>query len=154
MDARHAELMTTFPMFEGYTVHGIGSVVERGRVRELATGEVLFREGDAATFVVLILTGRVHLFVERNERELALSDAGPSRILGELAVLAGVERVTSARAAEPSAIVEWDSSAFRRLIGSDVHLSQRLFRETFRSLVEEKQSLIASLAAVRAASGD
>ena len=154
MDERHAELMTTFPMFEGYTVHGIGSIVERGRVRELAAGEFLFREGDAATFVVLILTGSVDLFVERNERELALSEAGPSRILGELAVLAGVERVTSARAAEPSVVVEWDASAFRRLIGSDVHLSQRLFRETFRSLVEEKQSLIASLAAVRAASGD
>ncbi len=151
MDARHAELMTTFTMFEGYTAHGITSLVGRGTVRELPAGEILFREGDPATCVVLVLTGKVDLFVERGAREFSLSEAGPSRLLGELAVLAGVERVTSARTGEPTVVVEWDANAFRRLIGSDVHLSQRIFRETFRSLVEEKQSLIAALSAVKEA---
>jgi CRP-like cAMP-binding protein len=64
-------------------------------------------------------------------------------------VLSGADRVTSARAAGPVLVLEWDASQFRRLITSDGHLSQRIFRETFRSLLEEKQSLIASLAAIR-----
>jgi CRP/FNR family cyclic AMP-dependent transcriptional regulator len=149
MEDRYAELMTTFEMFEGYTAHGVNTVVQRGRVRELAAGDVLFREGEPATHVVLVLGGTVELFVERNGRELHLSEAGPSRLLGEIAVLASADRVTSARAAGAVLILEWDAQQFRRLITSDGHLSQRIFRETFRSLLEEKQSLIASLAAIR-----
>jgi len=151
MEPQYAEIMTRFDMFEGYTVHGISSVVQRGRVRQLQPGDVLFREGEPASYVALVLSGVIALFVERSGRELPLSEAGPSRLLGEIAVLAGADRVTSARAAEPTVVLEWDANAFRRLIGSDVHLSQRIFRETFRSLLEEKQSLIASLAAVREA---
>lgn len=149
MDMRYAELLTTFPMLQGYTVHGISVLFERGRVRELAAGDMLFREGETATFVALVVTGKMDLFVERDQRELSLHQAGPSRILGELAVLAGVDRLMSARALEPTAVIEWDANAFRRLIGTDAQLSERIFRETYRSLVEEKQSLIAALSAVR-----
>ena len=149
MDLRYAELLTTFPMLDGYTVHGIGVLFERGRVRELPAGEMLFREGEPATFVVLVLTGKVDLFVDRDGRELSLHEAGPSRLLGELAVLAGVDRLMSARAIEPTALIEWDAQAFRRLIGTDAQLSERIFRETYRSLLEEKQSLIGALSAVR-----
>jgi CRP-like cAMP-binding protein len=149
MDSRYAELLTTFPMLDGYTVHGLSVLFERGRVRELSTDDILFREGEVATFVVLVLTGKVDLFVERDGRELSLHEAGPSRLLGELAVLAGVERLMSARAAGPTVVIEWNANAFRRLLSSDAQLSERIFRETYRSLVEEKQSLIGALSAVR-----
>ena len=149
MDSRYAEILTTFPMLEGYTVHGIELLFQRGRVRELGPGDMLFREGDPADCVVLVLTGGVDLFVDRGGRELRLHIAGPSRLLGELAVLAGVNRLTSARAAEPTAVIEWDADAFRRLISSDAQLSERIFRETYRSLVEDQQSLIRALSAVR-----
>jgi CRP-like cAMP-binding protein len=149
MDTQHAQLMTTFPMFDGYTMHGIQAVVEPCRIRELAAGDVVFREGDPSDFVVLVLSGKVDLSAQVGGRDTPLRWAGPSRLLGELAVLAGVDRVMSARAAEPTVVLQWDANAFRRLVGSDPNLSQRIFRETFRSLVEEKESLIGSLAAAR-----
>ena len=149
MDSRYTELLTTFPMLAGYTAHGVSTLFGSGGVKEVATGEVLFREGEPATFVVLILTGRVELFVERNGGEVPLHEAGPSRLLGELAVLAGVDRLMSARAIEPTAIIEWDARTFRRLISSDAQLSERIFRETYRSLLQENQSLIAALSELR-----
>lgn len=154
MELRYAELLTTFPMLAGYTVHGIDVLFERGRVRELAIGEMLFEEGQPASSVVLVLTGSVQLFVEREGREVRLREAGPRRLLGELAALAGVERLMSARAAEPTAILEWDANAFRRLISSDAQLSERIFRETYRSLVEEKESLLTAHAAAMRAGAD
>jgi CRP-like cAMP-binding protein len=152
MDLRYAELLTTFPMLSGYTVHGVSVLFERGRVREVESGAMLFLEGEPAKSVLLVMSGTVQLFVERDGREVLLREAGPSRLLGELAVLAGVDRLTSARASEPTAVIEWDAGAFHRLIGNDAELSQRIFRETYRSLVEEKQSLVSALSAVQAAS--
>ena len=149
MDLRYAELLTSFPMLNGYTVHGISVLFERGRVKEVEPGAMMFREGEPARSVLLVMAGNVQLFVERDGRELLLREAGPSRLLGELAVLAGVDRLTSARTSEPTVVIEWDSGAFHRLIASDAELSQRIFRETYRSLVEEKQSLVTALAAVQ-----
>lgn len=149
MSDQYAELMTTFAMFKGYTPHGASVLMERGKVRELAAGELLFKEGDPAKSVLLVLTGRAEVFVDRNGRNLKLNDVEPSRMLGELAVLGGINRPASARATEATAVVEWSENDFRRLIASDVNLSQRIFRQLIRTLAEEEEALVASLAAVK-----
>ena len=149
MAARYAEAILSFQMFQGYTPYGLEMVLERGHIRELAPGEMLYRQGESATFVALVVEGVLELFMERDHEEVALGEAGASRLLGELAVLAGVERIMSARAKVPTVVALWNSDAFQRLIGSDAQLSQRIFRETFRSIVEEHESLVSAVAAQR-----
>ena len=153
MAESYAELMTTFPLLKGYTRHGADVLIARGRVKELAAGDLLFKEGDPAKAVTLILTGQAEIFVDRGGRSLMLDAVGPGRILGELAVLGGTNRPASARATESTAVLEWSDSEFRRLIASDVDLSQRIFRELIRTLAEEEEALVASLAAVKDAGG-
>jgi CRP-like cAMP-binding protein len=150
MNVSHAERLASFPMFEGYTAYGLEVLLEGGATRELAPGELLYAQGEPATFVALVVSGRLSLFLVSSSGEQPLADAGPSRLLGELAALAGVDRVMSARAAEPTTVVQWSADAFRRLLNNDVEMSQRIFRETFRSIVEERRSLVAALAAARA----
>lgn len=149
MNDAYAELMTTFALFKGYTPHGAGVLISRGGIRELGPQELIFKEGQPAQSVVLILAGHAELFVERKAREIRLGDAGPGRLLGELAVLGGTKRPASARATQPTAILEWQEPAFRRLIATDIDLSQRIFRELIRTLGEEEEALVASLAAVK-----
>ena len=149
MDAQHAELMTTFPMFQDYTARGTQSLIERGQIREFAPGDLLFKEGEPAKSVLLILTGKAEVFVETEGNEVGLTNAGPSRMLGELAVLGGIRRPASARAAVPTAAIEWDGKAFRRLISSDIDFSQRIFRELIRELAEDDRALAASLNVLR-----
>lgn len=149
MHQRYAEIMMSFPMFEGYTIHGVHELIDRGRLRELDAGGVLFREGDPSKTAVLVLTGQIELFLERHGRRLALTGAAPSRMFGELALLSGTPRTCSARAAIPSAVVEWEADPFRRLMVTDVVLSERIFREVMTTLVEEEQALLNALAVLK-----
>ena len=65
------------------------TAVKRRGVRELLPGAMLIKEGDEPTFVLLVLIGKLEVFVERHGRRLVLSEAGPGTILGELAVRGG-----------------------------------------------------------------
>jgi CRP/FNR family transcriptional regulator, cyclic AMP receptor protein len=145
MNEQYAKAITEFPLFQGYTLHGSQMLLDSGEVKEYSPGEVVLKEGDSPTFVLLILTGKMQVYVERQGRDLVLTDAGPGTISGELAVLCGMPRAASVRASEKSAVLQWNAKEFRNLVLSDVFLSERIFRESLRTLIEKEQSLINSL---------
>ena len=145
MNEQYGVLITGFPLFRGFTLDGARMLLECGEVKEYSPGEVLLKEGDNPTFVLLVLTGKMQAFVERQQRDLVLTDAGPGTILGELAVLCGIPRSASVRASENSAALQWSAAAFRNLLLRDAFLSERIFRESLRTLIEKERSLIDSL---------
>ena len=145
MNEQYTKMITGFPLFQGYTLHGAQMLLECGEVKDYSPGEVVLKEGDSPTFVLLVLTGKMQVFVERQGRDLVLTDAGPGTILGELAVLCGILRSASVRASERSAVLQWNAKDFRNLLLTDVFLSERIFRESLRTLIEKEQSLINSL---------
>jgi len=145
MHEEYASLITGLPLFKGYTVQGAQRLIGKGAVEEHSPDEVLFKEGDAATDVLLVLKGKLQVFVERQGRPLVLTDCGPGTILGELAVLCGIQRSASVRVLEPSTVLQWDAAAFRSLLLADAFLSERIFRQALRTLIDKEQSLIASL---------
>jgi CRP-like cAMP-binding protein len=152
VNEQYAALITGFPLFKGFTLDGARMLLNSGEVKEFSLGEVLIKEGDEPTFVLLVLTGRLQVFVQRQGRDLVLTDAGAGTILGELAVLCGIPRSASVRASEKSAALQWSAAAFRRLLLRDVFLSERIFRESLRTLIEKERSLIDSL--IRSQSGN
>jgi len=145
MNEQYAALITGFPLFQGFTVDGAQMLLDSGEVKEYSPGEMLIKEGDGPTFVLLVLAGKLHVFVERQGRDLVLTDVGPGTILGELAVLCGIPRSASVRASENSAALQWSAAAFRNLLLRDAFLSERIFRESLRTLIEKERSLIDSL---------
>ena len=145
MNEQYAVLITGFPLFQGFTLKGAQMLLKYGEVKEYFPGEVLIKEGDAPTFVLLILTGKMQVFVERQRRDLVLNDVGPGTILGELAVLCGIPRSASVRASEKSAALQWSAAAFRNLLLQNSFLSEKIFRESLRTFIEKERSLIDSL---------
>src|SRR5215475_12424154 len=107
MNQSYAELIPTFKLFQGLTPHGAQMIMEPGEVIEHAPGVVLFKEGDPPTFALLVLSGKLQVFVERDGRDLQLTEAVPGTILGELAVLCGIRRSASVRALEKSVVLQW-----------------------------------------------
>ena len=145
MNDQYAEMITKFPLFEGHTVQGAQFLMERGEVKEHEPGAVLCREGDAAAFVLLVLSGKVQVFVEREGRTVVLTETGPGTILGELAVLCGIPRSASLRASERLVALHWADEGFRRMLLSNTSLSQRILRQSLRTLIEKEQALLNSL---------
>jgi CRP-like cAMP-binding protein len=152
MNEQYAELITTFPLFKGFTANGAKRLLAAGQVKRQSTADVLLKEGDKADFVLLVLTGALEVFVERESQPLVLTEAGPGTILGELAVLCGIPRSASVKAKEESAVLEWSDEAFRTLLLRDPSLSQRIFREALRTLIDKERSLIDSLVKAQGAS--
>ena len=145
MNEQYAELMKSFPLFDDFTVHGTQRLLNSGTVKEHPAGAVLLKEGDNSDFVLLVLTGKLEVYVEREGQALVLTDAEPGTILGELAMLCGIPRSASVRAKENSVVVEWSDEAFRTLLLRDQTLSQQIFGRALLTLVEKEKSLIDSL---------
>jgi len=90
--------------FEGFSITGRERVIEHLIYQELAAGDYLFREGDAAEGVCLLLGGEIEVIKNAEGREefLAVFEAGD--FLGEVAVLDGQGRSTDARARSPASV--------------------------------------------------
>jgi len=151
MNENYAELITTFPLFKGFTANGTKRLIDAGEVKQHAAGQVLLKEGDSSDFVLLVLSGQLEVFVEREGKHLVLTDANPGAIIGELAMLCGTPRSASVQAKENSAVLEWPDEAFRTLLVRDPSLSQRIFGQALRTLVDKEKSLIESLVKEQAA---
>jgi CRP-like cAMP-binding protein len=145
MNENYAELITGFPLFKGFTVNGANRLLKSGEVRHYKTGEVLINEGDKADFAVLLLTGKLEVFVRRGDNDVVLTQSHPGTVLGEVAVLCGIPRSASIRADSDVAVLRWDDEAFRTLLLRDASLSQRIFGTILRTLVEKERALIDSV---------
>ena len=145
MNENYANLIVSFPLFRGFTPHGAQMMMEGGEIKEHAPGEQLFLEGEPATFVLLVLTGKLQVFVIRDGLDLVLREPGPGTVLGELAVLCGIPRSASVRAREKSVILRWSDQSFRRLLIRNALLSERILGETLRALIDKERTLIDSL---------
>src|SRR5260370_30998250 len=100
MSEPYAERLISFPLFHGFTIHGAERLLGDGAIKQHAAGETLFKEGDEAAFVLLVLSGKLEVFVEREGRSLVLTDTEPGTILCELAVRCGIPRSASATATD------------------------------------------------------
>ncbi len=145
MSEEYAELITSFPLFKGFTANGAKRLLDSGEIKQHEAGAVLLKEGDKADFVLLVLTGVLEVFVDREGQHLTLTEAEPGDILGELAVLCGIPRSASVKAKKNTAVLEWKEDAFRTMLLRDPSLSQRVFSEALRTLVEKERSLIDSV---------
>lgn len=146
MNDQFAVAMTTFPLLQGFTPQGAQRLLERGEIRACSAGELLFKEGDPPACAVLVLSGKIQVFVEREGGDMILTDVGQGTILGELAVLCGIPRAASVRARESATVLQWSAETFRNLLLRYPLLSERIFKESLRTLVEKERVLIDSIA--------
>ena len=145
MNNQYAPMMTKFPLLLGFTEAGARMLLDAGEIKEYGPGEVLFNEGDPATSALLLLSGRLEVFVERQGRDVVIREEKPGTIVGELAVLCSSTRSAAVRAAEKSAVLQWSASAFRVLLLRHELLSERVLANALSVLVERERSLVATL---------
>ena len=91
--------------------------------REVARGVALFNAGDDADAGFVVQRGAFR--IEDGGGAVAIS-AGPGALIGELALVAAMQRPSTAIALEPSSVIRIARSLFQRVLESDPAAARRL----------------------------
>ena len=81
-----------------------------------SAGQTLYREGDRADCGYVIASGTVALSRIVDGQPVTLQTCGPASVLGQLALITGTERATSAVAQTNAAVLRINRSLFRRML--------------------------------------
>jgi CRP-like cAMP-binding protein len=142
----YVDLIIKMPLFAGLTVYGAQRLIDLGGIADYPAGTTLCHEGEEALVVILILTGKLRAYIEREGNELVVGDYGPGKIMGDIAALCGEVRAVSVKTLEPSTVLSWTNAAFRKLLLGDLSLSHRVFGSSLRMMLDHEKTLLQALA--------
>ncbi len=112
-----------FPQLSDAELATLGQLGVR---RAVAAGEYLYRESDPGYDFYVVLSGAVEIVVNSEGKERVIARHGAGRFLGELNLLTGQRVFVSARVAEAGEVSAVPRDALRRLIATDVSLSDKI----------------------------
>jgi len=102
----HEDLLARTDFFADAPADVVRDIASHGAELHLVRNDVLFREGDVADSLYLVVSGRVAIAIENpidhRETVVALMDAGD--LFGEMSMLDEGSRSAQARALEPSVV--------------------------------------------------
>ena len=121
-----ARLATTFG-------RAFAELAPLGTEAQVSPDAVLWREGDPAPDVVLLLEGEVEVTPDGPEgEEVVLRTVGPGAILGEIASMDGSSRGATARASTPCRVLRIPTADFRTLLLRRPDVMEELFWQQVR----------------------
>lgn len=106
-------------LFSSLPEPALNEIVAALQPRDLAAGEILFRQGEPGDELVIVQSGQVGIFVplpENPDQGQPIRLFQPGELLGEMAVIDQKPRSASARAEAPSRILTLSGKAFRGAI--------------------------------------
>ncbi|MBX9765714.1 MAG: cyclic nucleotide-binding domain-containing protein, partial [Bdellovibrionales bacterium] len=74
-------------------------------VRQLARGELLFREGDPSDACYVVKTGKIAIVKAKGSSEIELANIGPGQMFGEMAFFDAKPRSAGAKATVDATVV-------------------------------------------------
>ena len=136
------ETLLSFSLFEGFTSHGVSRLVVAGEVVKADPGHLFCSEGDEAGDVVLVLSGQLEVFVNRDGKDISIAGVEAGAILGEIALLSELPRSASVRSKTEVMLLTWSGKVFRRLLFSDAGFARRIFRASLRAVIDGEKRMI------------
>jgi CRP-like cAMP-binding protein len=104
----HEDLLAATEFFSAATSDVLRALVATSTERDLVRGDVLFKEGDPAEAIYVVVKGRLAIAIANpiDHRETVVSLMEPGDLFGEMAMLDDGPRSAMARALEPSSVLE------------------------------------------------
>lgn len=147
MDRNPAELLQGVSFFRGLSREALDLVAARMVHRSAPAGTLLFRKGERARGVYLLVKGQIEIYRSTADgREQVLHTETPVQSVAELPVFDGGDYPASGRAAEDSELYFLSLDDFQRLYREHPEIADALIRNLGRRLralvsVVEKVSL-------------
>jgi thioredoxin reductase (NADPH) len=99
-----------------------------GSTREVHSGEVLFRDGDAGYDFFVVESGAVAIVEGYGHENRVVAVHGPHRFIGEINLIAGSPAYLSAVVRDPGEVIQVPADRLRALLAEDEELSNLILR--------------------------
>lgn len=135
-----ARLLRSAEALAGLSEADARRIVTYMRLIKVSEGQVLTREGEAATngFMLLVIDGEVTVegITAGRSEPVVLSVLGPGHLIGETALLDGGPRTATCVATTPLIGAGLSRNALRRLLTADPEVAARLLAAVGRRMAE------------------
>ncbi len=92
-------------------------------------GERIFTEGDLATTMFIVQSGKVRVFRIVNGQKRVHGTMEKGDFFGEMSILEGLPRTVSAEAVEDTELIEINSMTFDKMIKGNIEIAIRMLRK-------------------------
>jgi CRP-like cAMP-binding protein len=141
-----AAFLASVPLFEGLPEVELEELAQVLRRRDVPTGEVLWREGDEAVAMLVVLDGQVSVSLRLpGERAVEVAGVGPGEVLGEIPLLDGGRHSASARVTEAARLLSLRRADFAALVSRRPALKRRIAHVACERLRRQVANLARSL---------
>lgn len=115
-------------MFPVLTPAQIARVQSSGKIRNVQSGEILFRPGDTNISFFVLLSGAMEIVQPALAAERLITTHFAGSFTGELSMISGQRCLVLGRVTEPGEFIEISREGLRSLIGRDAELSEIIMR--------------------------
>ncbi len=131
------------PFLDELTDRQLAQLIDAGQVDSVAAAQVIFRTGDTADCLYIILSGQVKIYLhDPHDNEIVMTSLGVGDYFGEMALLDGGTRSASVASLTPCEFFILDRQAFFDLLGLSPQLLSQQFRELSRRLRDANQRFL------------
>lgn len=110
-------------------------------VVRVASGEMVFADSEEGNTMYIVQKGRVRLFREIDGQRRSLGEMEKGDFFGEMSILEGLPRTSSAEALEDSELIEINSTTFDKMIRGNIEIAIRMLRKLSIRLREAERKL-------------
>jgi CRP-like cAMP-binding protein len=135
-------------LFAGLSEQALAALARAGRVRSAPKGKTLFSQSDVAEAFYVVCSGRVDILLSSPDgRELVINEMRAGDCFGELSLITGQPRSTSAVAREASEVFTIPRDEFLAELEAEPKLMRRVLETTAHRLriSSERESALAFL---------
>jgi CRP-like cAMP-binding protein len=116
-DGAVAAFLATVPLLDGLPEAELDELARILRRRDIPAGEVLWRQGDDAAAMLLIVDGSVSMSLRLpGDRALEIASLGRGEVLGEMPLVDGGNHSATARVMEPASVLSLSRADFAALV--------------------------------------
>jgi CRP-like cAMP-binding protein len=120
------KLLATCDLMRHLPAEQIEQILPCIRDRQLKTGEILFKAGDAGDALYIVSRGKVEVLTDGSRGAIAV--LGAAHAFGEMSLLSGGPRTATIRAVEDTDLLKIGKDDFDRLVAADRQLADAVKR--------------------------
>jgi CRP/FNR family cyclic AMP-dependent transcriptional regulator len=130
-----AEMLQEIPFLSEMQPEHLKEIAEIANLRELPAGAIVFREGDLANYLYLVMSGNVSLeFCAAGAGCKQILTLGPGELLGWSALFNQSRYTARARIVQPTRLLEIEVSHLTEMCHRDYQFGYELMRRTALAL--------------------